>query len=68
MNFKYQKLRGRIIERYGTIGAFADAVGISRTQMSKKLKGKSGISQLDIILWSDLLDIKQTEYSDFYFA
>ncbi len=40
MKFEYLKLRGRIIEKYGTIGAFADEVGISRTQMSKKLQGK----------------------------
>ena len=68
MNFKYQKLRGRIIEKFGSIGAFADAVGISRTQMSKKLQGKAGISQKEIIQWSEILDIEQAEYSDFYFA
>ena len=70
MNFTYQKLRGRIVEKFGSIGAFADAVGISRTQMSKKLQGKAGISQADIVLWSkpEYLDIKQKEYSDYYFA
>lgn len=68
MNFKYQKLRGRIVEKFGSIGAFADAVGISRTQMSKKLQGKAGISQKEIIQWSEILDIEQAEYSDFYFA
>ena len=68
MNFTYKKLRGRIIEKFGSIGAFADAVGISRTQMSKKLQGKAGISQKEIIQWSEILDIEQAEYSDFYFA
>lgn len=68
MEFKYQKLRGRIIEKFGTIGKFADEVGISPTMMSKKLQGKAGISQADIILWSELLDIDSADYGDFYFA
>ena len=66
--YKYDKLRGRIVEKYGTNRDFAKAVGISSVAMSKKLNGKIGLSQSDIISWSDLLDIDKAEYADYFFA
>lgn len=66
--YKYAKLRGRIVEKYGSISAFSKAAGISMTAMSKKLNCKIGLSQSDIREWSVLLDIDASEYGDFYFA
>lgn len=68
MDFKYSKLRGRIIEKYGTMDAFAKEIDISKTQMSKKMNGKSGFSQADIIRWSRLLDIDLTDVGSFFYA
>ncbi len=68
MPYEYAKLKGRITEKFGTQEKFADAVGISPNSLSLKLNGKTGISQHDIISWSQLLDISPDEYGDFYFA
>lgn len=66
--FVYNKLRGRIIEKYGSMDSFADAIGLSTVSLSKKLNNKVGISREEIIHWSELLDIPAEEYGAFYFA
>ncbi|MDD3369233.1 MAG: DUF739 family protein [Lachnospiraceae bacterium] len=67
MPFKYKKLRGRIVELYGTQEKFAEEIGISTTTMSKKMKCKSGFSQADMRKWADKLYIKTTEYGEYFF-
>lgn len=66
--FSYNKLKGRIVEKYGTQGRFAEILGISKTSMSKKMNCETGLSQEDIILWSELLDIKTEDYGSFFFS
>lgn len=68
MAFKYNKLRGRIIEKFGSIREFAKAYGISLNSMSKKLNGKTAISTNDIVKMAKLLDIKPSEYHEYFFA
>ena len=65
--YEYRKLRGRIIERYGTLGKFAKAIGLSRTALSNKLTCKSGFSQSDIEKWADKLGIEREEYPSYFF-
>lgn len=57
--FDYRKLTGRIIEKFGTRKAFAEAVGISENSMSQKLSNKMAITTDDIRLWCmpEFLDI-----------
>lgn len=68
MQYKYNKLRGRIIEKYGNYRNFANVLGLSENSTSKKLNCKSGFSQEDIEQWSKLLDIAPSDYGVFYFA
>lgn len=68
MPYKYNKLRGRIVEKYGTQAEFARTIGISRNSLSLKMTGKTGISQTDIIKWCQLLDIKADEIGQYFFA
>ena len=68
MNYKYNKLRGRIIEKYGTQENFAEAIGLSTNSISKKMTGKTGFSQKDIESWSEKLEIAQAEYGKYFFA
>ena len=68
LNFSYKKLRGRIIEKYGSQEQFAKALGISSTAMSLKMTGKNGFSQRDIVKWSNLLDIDLHDVGDYYYA
>ena len=52
--YSYSKLKGRIVERYGTQANFASKLGISKNSMSKKLTCKTEFSQTDIIRWAEL--------------
>lgn len=49
MSYTYNKLRGRIIEMYGTQGKFAEKLGISKNSVSKKMNCQTEFSQADII-------------------
>lgn len=67
--FDYSKLIGRIIEKFGTRKAFANAVGYSENTISKKLSGKIPITTNDIIAWSNpsLLDILYSDIPEYFF-
>lgn len=68
--FDYRKLTGRIIEKFGTRKAFAEAVGISENSMSQKLSNKMAITTDDIKLWSqpDFLDIPSDQIGVYFFT
>lgn len=68
MQYEYRKLIGRIIEKFGTRKAFAEAVGISENSMSLKLNGKTGFSKDDMIRWGQLLDIDVSQFGDYFFT
>lgn len=68
MSYKYNKLRGRIIEKYSSQKEFSKAVGISANILSQKMNGKVGFSQEDIIKWSSLLEIGRAEIGSYFFA
>lgn len=65
---KYAKLRGRIVEKFGTITNFAKAIGMSRVALYLKLNGKIGFSDSQIKDWARLLDIKLNELGQFFFV
>lgn len=68
MTLTYPKLRGRIVEKYGSQEAFCEAVGLSAVSVSKKMTGQTGFSQKDIIKWCELLDIDIKEVGDFFYS
>ena len=68
MPYTYNKLRGRIVEKYGTQEEFARKLGISKNSLSKKMNGKSGFSQADVNKWSDLLSINTDEIGLYFFT
>ena len=68
MAFEYNKLRGRIIEKYGTQGKFAEALGVTETTISRKMNMASGFSKEDIVKWSELLNISTDEIGIYFFA
>jgi hypothetical protein len=70
MAFDYSKLRGRIVEKFGSISAFAEAYGITSVSMSMKLNGKIAFSQDDIMKMStpEFLDIQPKEIHEYFFA
>lgn len=68
MEFDYSKLRGRIVEKYQTIGRFCDAFGITKTAMSDKLNNRARFKQTDIMRIVELLEIDQNDIPEYFFA
>lgn len=68
MSFDYSKLRGKIVERYRTQGAFAKALGVSERTLSLKLNGKIFFSQDEISKALNLLGINASSIKDYFFA
>lgn len=67
MALRYAKLRGRIVEKFGTIEDFRKQLNISAVSVSKKLNGVTGFSQADILQWSELLDIDISDVGNYFF-
>lgn len=68
MPYRYNKLKGRITEKFGTRGKFAKAIGLSENSLSLKLNCKTGFSQEDMEKWANALDISIEEYGLYFFA
>ena len=62
---RFGKLRGRIIEIYGTMGRFADEIGMTPTGLSIKLS-RGHFTTEQIKVWSEKLRIPNTEIYDFF--
>ena len=65
--FDYSKLKGRIVEKYGTQRRFAKANHISDRTMSLKLNNGIGLSQEEILKWCKLLDIETSDIPVYFF-
>lgn len=68
MPYQYNKLRGKIIECYGTQGNFANALGLSVNSVSKKLNCHTGFTQEEMNKWALLLDIELKDYPAYFFT
>lgn len=66
--YDYSKLRGRIVEKYGSMSAFADVLGTSKVTVSLKMNNELGFTRENIIKWADLLDIPEEEYALYFFC
>ena len=68
MAYDYSKLKGRIVEKYGTQKAFAELMGWSMRTMSLKINNIRFWSQPEISKAVQLLDIMVTEVPDYFFC
>ena len=64
----YSKLRGRIVEKYGSQRSFAKALGKTEQTVIAKLNGKSEFSKADIIEWCNVLEIAEIDIPAYFFA
>lgn len=64
----YRKLRGRIVEYFGTIQEFATALGISRQMASRYVNGRAKFTSAVMDKWGSLLNIERSEYPEYFFA
>ncbi|MBR0320288.1 MAG: DUF739 family protein [Clostridia bacterium] len=64
----YSKLRGRIIEKCGTIGAFAKKIDRSPGCISRKLAGNNTWDQEEIMICCEVLGISLTDMHQYFFT
>ena len=68
MSFNYNKLKGRIIEKFGTQSKFAIAMEWSERTLSLKLNGNIPWKQTDIAKAIDLLELSEKDISIYFFC
>jgi hypothetical protein len=68
MEFDYSRLRGRIVERYGTLGAFVEVLPIGSVAFTQKMKGRVAFKNDEILNMAEKLDIDKHEIPDYFFC
>ena len=68
IRFNYSKLRGRIVEKFGSQQAFAMELGISDCTISTKLNGHTYFTQEEIAKAVKILDIDPAEVTSYFFT
>ena len=68
MPYNYAKLLGRIVEKVGTQGSFAEKMGLSERSVSLKLNGKVGWKQTEIAKACEVLGIEDGQIPAYFFA
>ena len=68
MAYDYSKLQGRIVEKFGTQGKFAKALGLSEHSLSKKLTSQTHFKQPEISRSCELLDIAAPNVHEYFFT
>lgn len=66
--FNYAKLRGRMVEKYGSIEKTAEAAGLRRDMISLALNGKRQFTQADIMTLAKVLEIPSEEVGAYFFT
>ena len=61
------KLRGKIVEVYGSIQDFSKAINSTEQTVIAKLNGRSSFRQKDIIIWCNALGIEKDYIGEFFF-
>ncbi len=60
------KLKGRIIERYGHIGTFAERIGVTRQTVSNVISGRTTPKGAAMFCWEVALDLTPDEKRIFF--
>jgi hypothetical protein len=68
MAFNYNKLRGKIIEKFGTQYDFAGAMGWSERTLSLKLNSNRSWKQDDICKAVKLLELSNEDIISYFFT
>ena len=68
MAFNYSKLKGKIVEKFGTQAAFAKALGVSQRTLSLKMQSKIYFRQDEINKAMHLLGIPLDDAREHFFT
>lgn len=64
--FNYSKLKGRIIEKYDSLSAFAEKIGISAAAVSTRLETGQAFTTATLIDWAEALDIEVNDFGIYF--
>lgn len=67
ITFDYSKLKGRIIEKFGSQKDFADALNVACSEITRHLNS-IGFKSTTIIEWCKALEIAQDEIGLYFFT
>lgn len=67
MTFDYSKLRGKIVEKYGSQTEFAKSFGTSENTFSLKMNNKVRFTSDDIVKISQMLEIPEGKIGLYFF-
>lgn len=67
MIFDFDKLKGRIVEKFSTRTAFAEAAGFSKGQLHCRLNNKTAFRTEEVLVMSELLDIPAEQIGAYFF-
>lgn len=68
MKYDHSKLRGRIIEKYGTVRAICKELETTETAMSNKLNNRHAFRVNDIERLINLLYIDRSKIGEYFFT
>lgn len=68
MKYDYSKLKGRIVEMFGTRTVFAKKLEISEGALSLRLSGKMSFSQPEIEKAAEILNLTKEEIGLYFFT
>jgi hypothetical protein len=68
MAYRYDDLIGRIIAKFGSRKAFADAMHMTAESLSQKLNGKRYFNQKQITRACELLEIAEADVVKYFFT
>lgn len=68
LSFSYNKLRGRIREKFGTQEKFAEKLGMSKTTLSLKLNNISEFNQKEMFDAMRALELDPALVNEYFFT
>lgn len=68
MAFNYSKLKGRIVEIFGSQTKFAKAMNMSERTLSLKISGKVSWKQREIVEAISLLGLEKDDIQEYFFT
>lgn len=68
MTFDHSKLRGRIVERFGTCRAFCAEIGYKNGILSTRLAGTTPFRADEIRCFCEALEIPDAEVAAYFFT
>jgi hypothetical protein len=66
--YDYSKLKGKIIEKYGTITNYSKAINMNYYSLISKLSNKHYFTQNEIKIQSTLLGFKDDEIGSYFYT